>query len=375
LTYADVGAGVLVGEQEPDLARHLDACVSTGKPLPLPTMRASEVSAVRHHEPQRGADEEAGLGGMEFTWRMVSTLAWPIVAVIVALVYRKWITEKVRKIGVKAGPVDVEVTLLDEKVDAVGQDISATLADNMPQPEPGDAIPQSLVDLIPAVTKDRAEGVRIAFDLVHRALKEHYPALRRVLPQQLPEAMRRLVEQGAMEADLAMSVQQLYELLVMPEWEHDEARETRGYAFLMLAEGAIHGILRSAQVRAESDAGSGPTIPLAWTGRYNDAYPIRLAVTGLFGSGFSGVMTYPSESGDDTQTKVTGTIEADGDRTRLTWRENDYIQRGSRSIDFDGEYMAFVRRDELSGAWYSGERRIADFTMTASPVPLPPEMP
>jgi hypothetical protein len=29
--------------------------------------------------------------GMEFTWRMVGTLAWPIVVVVALIIYRKWI--------------------------------------------------------------------------------------------------------------------------------------------------------------------------------------------------------------------------------------------------------------------------------------------
>ena len=306
------------------------------------------------------------MGGMEFTWRMASTLAWPVVAIVVALVFRKWITEKVSSFAFKAGPVDVQVTLLDTKVDAVGQDISTTLSENMPRPDAGDAIPESLVDLIATVTENRAEGISAAFDLVHRALKENYPALRRVLPQQLPDAMRRLVDEGVMEADIALSVQQLYELLVMPEWEQDEAGDTRGYAFLMLAEGAIHGILRTAQART---TGEDPVpIGTSWRGPYNsgprnNGYDIQLDITSRDGDGFEGVMTYPD---DGTQTRVTGTIETGNDGVHLTWKEDrTYLLKRRRTIDFNGYYSATVHGDVLEGAWYAGDRRVAGFRMTA----------
>ncbi len=189
------------------------------------------------------------MDGMEFAWRMVSTLAWPAVVVVVALIFRRWISERLDSLGISVGSFGVNLKTLNAKVDKIGQDLSITLTDNVPKPDAEHGVPQSLVDLMAVVERDRMAGVQAAFDLVQQALKENYPGLRRVLPSQLAGAMHALVEAGEMEPDVALSVQQLYELLVMPEWKDDEAGDTRGYAFLMLAEGAIHGILRSARLR------------------------------------------------------------------------------------------------------------------------------
>jgi hypothetical protein len=248
----------------------------------------------------------------------------------------------------------------------------------MPQPA-DDGIPQSLVDLMATVSQDRMAGVHAAFDLVHRALKENYPQLRRVLPAQLPEAMDRLVAKGEMEPDVAQSVRQLYELLVMPEWQKDQAGDTRGYAFLMLAEGAIHGILRSAQARgaetSEDSLASGPAaIRRSWQGIYDSRFPIELAIGPWSGKSFDGTMTYPDRDGD-TVTSITGTAEDDDGSVRLTWKELAYIREGRRPIDFNGSYAATITGDTMEGAWYQATRRVARFTMTASDRSATPSLP
>lgn len=309
------------------------------------------------------------MGGMEFTWRMVSTLAWPAAVVIIALVFRTWIVDRLDSLGIKLGSLDVQLKTLDGKVDRVGEDVSVTLSENTPSPLPVDEIPQSLVDLMAMVAKNQTEAIRAAFDLVHRALKQHYPQLRRVLPAQLPEAMRRLVDQGEMEADVAWSVQQLYELLTMPEWEKDTSGGTRGYAFLMLAEGAIHGILRTAGARNEQPAGNPPAaapalLARSWRGVYNDAYPIRLHITPHSDSHFDGTMTYPD---GDTVTRISGTIEKARDGIRLSWRELEVTRQGSRTIDMSGYYKATIEDDNtMRGAWYQADRMVARFRLTAS---------
>lgn len=309
------------------------------------------------------------MGGMEFTWRMVSTLAWPAAIVIVALVFRRWIVERLDSLGITLGSLGVQLKTLDVKVDKVGQDLSITLSDNAPQPDASDEIPQSLVDLMATVNKNRMEGIRAAFDLVHRALRENYPQLRRVLPSQLPEAMQRLVDKGEMEADVALSVQQLYELLVMPEWEKDEAGDTRGYAFLMLAEGAIHGVLRSARARDTSADAHPPTsdpepISTSWRGVYNDSFPILLDISAWSGTRFDGTMTYPD---GDAVTTITGSVENADNGVRLTWNEREYAREGHRSIDFDGYYSATIENgDTMHGAWYKAGRLVARFTMKAT---------
>lgn len=225
------------------------------------------------------------------------------------------------------------------------------------------------------VNNNRMEGIRTAFDLVHRALKENYPELRRVLPAQLPEAMKALVDKGEMEPDIELSVRQLYELLVMPEWQEDRAGDTRGYAFLMLAEGAIHSILRSAQTRnARADeepsrrthAMSAPDgIKAAWRGIYNRSFPIKLDIDFWTGEKFYGSMTYPDEG---TVTSIAGTVvdEADSNGIHIRWTEPMYLREGGREVVLGGVYEATIRGNDMEGTWYQGQCPVARFTMTAS---------
>jgi hypothetical protein len=117
----------------------------------------------------------------------------------------KWIVERLESLGVTLGKLSVQLKTLNSKVDTVGHDISMTLSENVPRPAE-EGIPESLVDLIATVSLNRMEGIRAAFEIVQRALKENYPQLRRVLPAQLPEAMDRLVDKGEMEPDVALSV-------------------------------------------------------------------------------------------------------------------------------------------------------------------------
>jgi hypothetical protein len=132
-----------------------------------------------------------------------------------------------------------------------------------------------------------------------------------------------------MEPDVALSVKQLYELLVMPEWQQDQVGDTRGYAFLMLAEGAIHGILF-----------------ITWSG-----------------TSFDGTMTYPD---GDTVTTVSGTAEPVDGSVQLTWKELAFVREGRRPVDFNVSYAATVSGNTMDGAWYQANRRVARFTMTAS---------
>jgi hypothetical protein len=303
------------------------------------------------------------MGGMEFTWRMVGTLVWPVVAIVVVLVFRKWIIERLESLGISIGGLKVQLAL-NRKVDTVGENISSTLADNMPRPEI-DGIPESLVDLMATVNTNRMAGIRAAFNLVLQALKENYPPLRRVLPSQLPEAMQALVDKGEMEPDVAMSVKQLQELLVMPQWNKDDEGDTRGYAFLMLAEGAIHSILRSAKARnllpEREITGSAPAaIGPAWRGTYDGRFTIELRIDSWSGWDFTGIMTYPDE---DTTTRVTGTAKDQAEGVRLTWTEQEYAARGRRDIDFNGSYQAVVQDGIMNGSWSQDNRRVADFTM------------
>ncbi|HEV2374143.1 MAG TPA: hypothetical protein VGS19_18555 [Streptosporangiaceae bacterium] len=305
---------------------------------------------------------------MEFTWRMVGTLIWPAVVLAVLIAYRPWITEKIESLRVRAGGFEGEVKVLNAKVDTIGRDIATTLSE-MPQPVAEDEIPTSLVDLIPLVTTNRSEGLHSAFGHVLKALRENYPQLRGVPPSQLPQAMQNLVDRGQMEANVAASVRQLQELLEMPEWNSDQVGDTRRYAFLMLAEGAIHEILRTAQHRATGTNGGAPAItapPIrsAWRGTYG-RYPLELHILGWDGTRFTGIMTYPD---DDTVTSVSG--QANGQpgnaSVSLSWQEQGYTLRGRRDIDFNGSYAATVNGDHMDAKWRRGNQTIGQFTMTAA---------
>jgi hypothetical protein len=309
------------------------------------------------------------MNNMEFTWRMVGTLIWPVVVLAGLIAYRPWITERLESLRVKAGGFEGEVKVLNAKVDTIGRDISTTLSE-MPQPTAEGQIPTSLVDFIPVVTRNRGQGLQTAFDQVLKALRDTYPQLRRVRPSQLTHVMQTLVDKREMDAGVAASVRQLQELLEMPEWSSDQVGDTRGYAFLMLAEGAIHEILRTAPDRA-SDANGGapsstvPPITPSWRGTYDDRFPIELHILGWDGTQFSGIMIYPD---DDTATSVSGQVDRQDGSTsiELSWQERGYVRRGRRTIDFNGSYAATVTSDRMKAAWGRGSQPIVQFTMTAT---------
>jgi len=182
--------------------------------------------------------------------------------------------------------------------------------------------------------------------------------------------MQSLVDKGEMEADIAASVRQLQELLEMPEWNSDQVGDTRGYAFLMLAEGAIHEILRTARHRAAgtnggAPGGAAPAARSSWRGTYDGRFPVELRILRWDGAQFTGIMTYPD---DDTATSVSG--QADGQAgtasVSLSWQEHGYAIRGRLTIDFNGSCAATVTGDHMDADWRQGNRPIVRFTMTAA---------
>ena len=200
------------------------------------------------------------MNGMEFSWRMVATLVWPLVVLAGLIVYRKWITHTLTSLTLKFGSVEVA---LNTKVDTTGQDIAnAVMNPNMPQLA-ADAESASMVDLMPVVNKNIGEGIQAAFNRVTEVLKENYPKLGEVPPSQILQEMDKLANKGQLDKGVASSVTKLSELLGMREWSSDRAGDTRGYAFLMLAEGAIQGIIRSSE--ADSPASAGAVTSLART--------------------------------------------------------------------------------------------------------------
>jgi len=54
----------------------------------------------------QGTERGPGMGGMEFTWRMIATLAWPAVVIVTVFVFRKWITERLESLGITLGVAD-----------------------------------------------------------------------------------------------------------------------------------------------------------------------------------------------------------------------------------------------------------------------------
>jgi hypothetical protein len=314
------------------------------------------------------------MGGMEFTWRMVGALIWPVVVLAGLIAYRPWITKRLESLRFKAAGIEGEVKVLNAKVDTIGLDISATLSE-MPRPIARNEIPASLVDLIPVVNRNRSEGLHAAFELVVRALKASYSQLARVPLSQLNRAMDSLVDRREMEADVAASVRQLQELLEMPEWNVDQVGDTRGYAFLMLAEGAIHEILRTAEHRAAGADGGGLDIARrvrpSWRGTYDGRFPIELRILGWEGTQFSGIMTYPD---GDTVTSVGGQIDGqiESAGVNLSWKEIGYVLNGRRDIDFNGSYAATVIDDQMDAQWLKSGRVIVQFKMSAVELPSSP---
>jgi hypothetical protein len=323
------------------------------------------------------------MSGMEFTWRLIAVLAWPMVVLSLLVVYRGWITSTVSSVTAgkrleEAGIGPFRFKWAPE-IDTAGREVAGALA-QMPEPPNEGPVPTSLVDLIGDINQNPRYGIRKAFNLVRRALDEFYPELTPVASPQLSRAIQDLVRRGRLSAEVERAISQLYQLLEMSETSNGMADQTQGYEFLMLAEGAIHAILRSARIQASSGdnnsrIGSDSTpIRPSWRGRYNNDYPIELHIERWSPGEFAGKMIYP-DSG--TVTRVLGRIETksrDRARDTITWEETDYTSRGNRRIDFNGRYQATVADDTITGAWYQGDRRVAEFQMKAAGVGTVPAL-
>ncbi len=142
---------------------------------------------------------------------MATVLAWPLLALIVLVTFRKGISssfraaiEGARVKRVKAGPAGIEIEL-ETTIGAAGRDLASALA-RLPPPAAEGPVPTSLVDLIDEVNKDPRAGMRTAFDLVRRALAEAYPQLAAAGPDQLVPAMRSLARGGELSAEVELPV-------------------------------------------------------------------------------------------------------------------------------------------------------------------------
>lgn len=233
-----------------------------------------------------------------------------------------------------------------------------------------EAVPTSLVDFIDDVNSNPRSGIHKAFRLVRKALDESYPELASITQDRLSDAIEDLVRRGALHEDVANAISQLRKLLEMSDSDANMVDPARGYLFLMLAEGAIHGILRSAKIHANKitdarlTAGLTP-IRSSWQGRYNRGFIIELHIAKWSNdTEFEGEMNYP---GSGTVTSVNGSIipTGPGSGLKVAWRERDYVRRGERSIDFDGDYRATISGDVMAGGWYTDEQLIGEFELEA----------
>jgi hypothetical protein len=310
------------------------------------------------------------MSGMQFSSNVITVVAWPLVALLLLVVYRNWIvagistaigSRQIKKF--KVGPVEFEWF---SEISSAGQDVGTALT-AMPVDE--QAVPTSLVDLIPDVNKNPRGGIRRAFRLVRRALDESYPGLATVPQGDLANVLDNLARRGVLHADVRDAIGQLQNLLDMSNSDVKMVDPARGYLFLLLAEGAIHGILRSAEIHASEIHGTSPAVrPLpagsSWQGWYNRDFVIELRLDRWIGSTtFEGQMLYP---GSETVTGVTGqviTTESVAGLTAIAWKEDGYITKGSRAVDLGGEYKATVSGNVVSGNWFKGEQRLGEFQL------------
>jgi hypothetical protein len=114
-----------------------------------------------------------------------------------------------------------------------------------------------------------------------------------------------------------------------------------------------------------------------WAGNYNGTRPVCLRITEVKDGRIRGTMEYTAEG---TITHVKGSIHSSwspddpiwaqlgganyqGKGVAVSFRETDYERKESSSISFDGEYHVFVNGDEMTGAWFSGQRLVGSLTL------------
>jgi hypothetical protein len=318
------------------------------------------------------------MNGMQLSSNIITVLAWPIVVILALIVYRDWIMSSVPAATkaltkgrllkrAKIGPVEIEWST---EIGTVGEDVGSALKSMPPDAAESVPVPTSLVDLIEDVNSSPRSGIRKAFFLVRKALDQFYPDLASVPQERLPGAISDLARRGVLHPDVENAIVQLQKLLDRSNTDAEVDKE-QGYLFLLLAEGAIHGILRSAKIHASEIAhapladGLTPIRP-SWRGWYNRDFIIELHIHQWHDSGgFDGEMNYP---GSGTTTSVTGylaAIEPGGGQTPIVWQERAYVTTGNRSVELTGEYQAIVSGDVIAGSWYRGDQRIAGFELTS----------
>ena len=111
----------------------------------------------------------------------------------------------------------------------------------------------------------------------------------------------------------------------------------------------------------------------AWSGSYNNDYQFRLTVIKWVEQEFEGEIDYLKQ---ETVTQVKGHRE-DLERARILQlpdppESSDYVmifkevgfkKEGDKPVRLDGEYRAIVADGLMTGAWFSGEHRLAGFKL------------
>lgn len=318
------------------------------------------------------------MGGMEFTWKMASVLVWPVVVLVLGVIFRRAIAAAFGRLV--TGSIELPGVKIDFAIAAARRDITDKLAEMPAPPLNKGEVPVSLVDLYPVAAKNPRRGVRMAFEYVRHALNARFPELAGAAPADLPTAMRGLVEHGALDPDVEHVVNQLSRVLDL--FEHAETTDDtqrRSVEFIGLTEGAIHALLRSGPVQAGSRTDrtarhdvAPQSIIGSWSGSYvasNGVTTITMAISHMDGETFKGEMSYP-ETG--RRTRIAGDVVAQGKGfigaapqaggINIMWREFK-IRELPTHLDFDGAYSATVLERWMVGDWRKDDRLVGMFQL------------
>jgi hypothetical protein len=305
------------------------------------------------------------MGGMEFTWKMVSALVWPLVVIVLGVVFRRALVAGFQTLTAGLRSFKAAGVELGFAMDNAWQDVTDVLA-GMPGQvtEPGE-VPTNLVDLYPLAAKNPRRAVREAFRHVRQALAQRFPATAGVSQENLAATMDSLVARNAMSGEVEQAVGQVARVLGMIDLigDPDEARR-QALEYIGLAEGAIHVILRAGGGRSEAEPDGEPGITGRWTGSYVSSkgpMEIELLIDDIKAGRVAGEMFYPD--GHGARTRITGQVvtpdrpgftEVNG-FPRLEWQERGNHADG---LDFDGVYRAVILGDRLFGDWRKDGRLV-----------------
>ncbi|MFI5905961.1 hypothetical protein [Dactylosporangium sp. NPDC051541] len=313
------------------------------------------------------------MSAMEFTWKMVSVLIWPLVVVALGIVFRRPLAVGFQKLAAGLRTFKAAGVELAFEMDNAWQDVTDVLA-RVPDQEtaPGE-VPTNLVDLYPVAAKNPRRAVREAFRHVRNALTKRYPTTAGVSLADLPDALDGLVAHGELTSEVEQAVRQVARVLAMIDrvGDQDEARRL-AFECIGLAESAIHVILRGTEAHG-TPAPEAPKIAGRWTGTYLSSKPpmdIELLIDKVDGDQISGEMHYPS--GHVTRSTIKGHVVAT-DRPgfvdtagypRIEWQEH---ARNPAAVDVEGTYRAVIIGNRLIGDWRKGERLVGAIHLERKP--------